>query len=383
MKILTNIRFLKVAGIEQTLLSFANFIQKDKAAKDIEFIGVNVEDNLQNNGRTVISKSRKKNLRLISISMPVPNIKKIAETSADIKDVEKTYEPLIKTYLSIILEEKPDLVLLNGTYYLPWCLYLAAKRAGIKTVIHYHGCLTKETEHFAEHERTIFHEMEKCFFSNDNKYIFPSQMAKDTVANEVFKKELKYFRILPNPIPLHFFNTVKKKKRGKRVGSVGRWAYIKNPQFIEKFALYNARQQIRNFTIHIITDIDAIARLPLRILNAAKVTKPMGNHKLSNFYSKMDLVICPSHFETYGNVAQEAVASGTPALISSRMGVAETFRHFGLDRWIVDFSTPARAAKTMESTLNETIDSALRAEMRQKMNPQRIHSLALEYLRCK
>jgi glycosyltransferase involved in cell wall biosynthesis len=109
----------------------------------------------------------------------------------------------------------------------------------------------------------------------------------------------------------------------------------------------------------------------------------MGNHKLSNFYSKMDLVICPSHFETYGNVAQEAVASGTPALISSRMGVAETFRRFGLDRWIVDFSTPARAAKTMESTLNETIDSALRAEMRQKMNPQRIHSLALEYLRCK
>ncbi len=381
MKILTNIRFLKVAGIAQTLLSFADFIQKDKAAKDVEFVGVNIEDDLKNDERVTISKSRKNNLWLVSVSMSVPNIKEAVERSADIKDVEKIYEPLIKAYLSIILEERPDLVLLNGTYYLPWCLYLAAKRAGVRTVIHYHGCLTKETQHFAEHERTIFHEMEKCFFSNDNKYIFPSQMAKDTVAGEVFKKELKHFCILPNPIPLHFFNTTKRKKKSKRIGSVGRWTYVKNPQFIEKFALYNARQ-IKNFTIHIITDVSATARLPLRILDIVKVAKPMSNHKLSNFYSKMDIIICPSHFETYGNVAQEAVATGTPALISPGMGVAETFRRFGLDRWIIDFSTPARAAKAMENVLSETVDPDLRMEMRQKMNPRRIHSLMLEYLRC-
>lgn len=365
MKILTNIRFLKVAGIAQTLLSFANFIQKDKAAKDVEFIGINIESNFKNDERVVISKSRKNNLRLVLVSMPIPNIKKAVERSADIEDVEKIYEPLIKVYLSIILEERPDLVLLNGTYYLPWCLYLAAKRAGVRTAIHYHGCLTKETQHFAERERTIFHEMEKCFFSNDNKYIFPSQMAKDTVVGEVFKKELKYFRILPNPIPLHFFNAIKRKNKSKRIGSVGRWTYIKNPQFIEKFALYNARQ-IKNFTIHIVTDVAAIARLPLRILDIVKVTKPMGNHRLSNFYSKMNLIICPSHFETYGNVAQEAVASGTPALISSKMGVAETFRRFGLGRWIIDFSTPACAARAMEKALSDTVDPVLRMEMREK-----------------
>ncbi|MCU0653675.1 MAG: glycosyltransferase family 4 protein [Candidatus Pacebacteria bacterium] len=380
MKILTNIRFLKVAGIAQTLLSFADFIQKDKKAKDVKFIGVNVEDNLQNGGQAIISKSQEKNFRLISVSMPVPNIKVTVERSANIKDVEKTYEPLIKTYLSIILKEKPDLVLLNGTYYLPWCLYLAAKRAGVKTAVHYHGCLTKETEHFVEHQRIIFHEMEKMFFSDDNKYIFPSQMAKDTVTGEVFKKEIKHFRILPNPIPLHFFNAVKGKRKSKRIGSVGRWTYVKNPHFVEKFALYNARQ-IKNFTIHIVTDIGAIARLPLRILDIVKVTKPMDNHKLPDFYSKMDLIICPSHFETYGNVAQEAVASGTPALITPTMGVAETFRHFGLDRWIIDFSSPARVAKAMEKTLNETIDPVLRMEMQREMNPQRIHGLALEYLK--
>lgn len=95
----------------------------------------------------------------------------------------------------------------------------------------------------------------------------------------------------------------------------------------------------------------------------------------------MDLIICPSHFETYGNVAQEAVASGTPALITPTMGVAETFRHFGLDRWIIDFSSPARVAKAMENALSETITPALRMEMRQEMNPQRIHSLLLDYIK--
>jgi len=64
MKILTNIRFLKVAGIAQTLFSFADFIQKDKAAKDIKLIGVNVENNLKNNGQAIILKNREKTSRL-------------------------------------------------------------------------------------------------------------------------------------------------------------------------------------------------------------------------------------------------------------------------------------------------------------------------------
>jgi len=75
MKILTNIRFLKVAGIAQTLLSFADFIQKDKTAKNIQFIGVNVENSIKNGEQVLISKSREKNFRLVSISMLLPDIK--------------------------------------------------------------------------------------------------------------------------------------------------------------------------------------------------------------------------------------------------------------------------------------------------------------------
>lgn len=379
MKILTNIRFLKVAGIAQTLLSFVDFIKKDEMAKDVEFIGINIKDTPVNHKKPRISVSQKANFKLISVSMAVPNIKETVDAAGNIKDVEKSYEPVINEYLKIILEEKPDLVLLNGTYYLPWCLYIAAKKAGIKTAIHYHGCLTKETEHLGDKQRTIFREMERTFYSNSNSYIFPSQIAVDTVNREVFDKRIKHFCILPNPIPLHFFDVVKNKKKFNRIGSVGRWTHIKNPYFIEKFALYNARR-IKNFTIHVITDIGAIARIPAHILNALKIVKPMDNIKLPGFYAKMDLIVCPSYFETYGNVAQEAIASGTPALITSTMGVAETYRHFGLDKWIIDFSSPARTIKAIETALTETVDEALRVNMRKEMNPQRMHGLLLDYL---
>jgi len=128
--------------------------------------------------------------------MSVPNIKEAVERSADIKDVEKIYEPLIKAYLSIILEERPDLVLLNGTYYLPWCLYLAAKRAGVRTVIHYHGCLTKETQHFAEHERTIFHEMENVFFQMTTNIFFRRRWPKIRLPVK-YSKRTQIFCVLP------------------------------------------------------------------------------------------------------------------------------------------------------------------------------------------
>jgi len=70
-----------------------------------------------------------------------------------------------------------------------------------------------------------------------------------------------------------------------------------------------------------------------------------------------------------------------PALINPNMGVAETFRHFGLDKWIIDFSSPAKAAKAIEIAVNENVDSALRMDMQRELNPEKIHGLLLEYIR--
>ena len=74
-------------------------------------------------------------------------------------------------------------------------------------------------------------------------------------------------------------------------------------------------------------------------LSYIKLYDPMSSRKLAKFYEKMGIIISPSLFETYGNVAQESIASGTPALISSNMGVSETFRDLGLSDYIVNFKS--------------------------------------------
>jgi len=106
----------------------------------------------------------------------------------------------------------------------------------------------------------------------------------------------------------------------------------------------------------------------------------MESTRLARFYSKMDVVICPSRFETYGNVAQEAVACGTPALISKNMGVAETFKKFGIDRWITDFSSPAGVLHAIEAAAADEVGIGLRQELKNELNPDRIHGMLLNYV---
>ncbi len=58
---------------------------------------------------------------------------------------------------------------------------------------------------------------------------------------------------------------------------------------------------------------------------------------LKRFYVTQGLVICPSIFETFGNVAMEAACLGIPVLVSEKMGCAEILRQVGLSNMVVNF----------------------------------------------
>ncbi len=290
--------------------------------------------------------------------------------------------PLIEAYEKIIKKEKPDVVLVNGTYYLPWCLYQAAKRQKIRTVLHYHGSLVKETENWDPKSKEIFRQMESSFDAKGIFYIFPSAFAKQSVEADIFGHTIKNVAVLPNPIPLHFFDAPqrKSKKRGK-VGIVGRWARVKNPQFVERFAKYNARNG-SSFSIESVSDIRKNSAHYKKMKDIVKFRHPIENEKLPSFYNKMDVILSPSHFETYGNVAQEAIASGTPALVSANMGVVETFKKFGLENWIVEFNSAAKVYKKISEVAGQTVSSETREEMRASLNPEIIHKQLLDTLRA-
>lgn len=195
MKILTNIQTSPLGGIGQTFSNLINSLNKNNPSK-IKITGVEIttEPNCPQNG--IINKPKTSSiLKLISVKQDFPYFGDVIKTVRNVDEIRETYSQLIDIYVSIIKRENPTLILINGTYFVPWCMFQAANQQGIPTILHYHGILTKECSH-----------MEKTFDNDHFYYIFPSELAKNTVENEVFGHKISRSAIIRNAIPQHFFN---------------------------------------------------------------------------------------------------------------------------------------------------------------------------------
>ena len=373
MKILTNIRFAQTAGISQVLVSFVKFIGKNKKSS-VSIVGVNITSNKKTES---YRKIKKKNVNIISICFKkIPDIGKVIKKEKNLDGIAKKYHRVISAYRKAIREEKPDIVLINGTYYMPWCLFLAAKIEGVSAVLHYHGVLTKETQGWKKRERNMFKKMEKSFDKKEVFYIFPSKITKNVVEKEVFGHKIKKYAVLPNPVPLHFFDKKLNPPAGggnKNIGIVSRWAKIKNVEFIFKLIDHNEKNG-EKFDINLITDIPKTSLKLKKILKKIKIHKPRNNKKLADFYNKMDVVISPSHFETYGNVAKEAIASGTPAIVNNTMGVGETFKKLGLKNFIISFDSIEEVYAKIENTIGKNVEEKIRTKIKNSYSPNKIFS---------
>jgi glycosyltransferase involved in cell wall biosynthesis len=85
----------------------------------------------------------------------------------------------------------------------------------------------------------------------------------------------------------------------------------------------------------------------LRIGHRVIFTGFLGGDQLRSAYQMADVFVMPSVSEPYGLVALEAIASGTPTIISKQSGVAETIQHvFKLDFWDTN-----KMASTIEQAL--------------------------------
>lgn len=375
MKILTNVKDSKVSGISQALNSFLGFVENRKK-KNTRIVGVDVSD-----GRSGRTKTRDGRFSLISAGLEMPQIGRAVLGSQDLDELKQVYRGAIEQYKLAIKEEKPDVVLINGTYYLPWCLYLASQEIGAKAVLHYHGSITKETEHWQAKPRQMFREMEKSFDSKDLFYIFPSELTKQVVENEVFGHAVKKYSILPNAVPLHFFEQ-KANRCKKNIGIICRWAKVKNTDFFHRLAEYNQEKGARHI-INVITDLKPSA-LPRRALGKlVKFRRPMDSDKMGGFYSRMGIVLSPSFFETYGNVPQEAIASGVPALVSANMGVAETFKQLGLAEFITDFTSLPQAYEKIKDISGQSVSQEIREKMKELLSPDIIHGRMMNILESK
>jgi len=363
-KVLTGIRVAQSSGIAQVAFSFLDFIEAGK--KNINIVAVDITNGKKESCRKNVSKKTS----VISIKTKLPNIGKIVNESKNLKQVQEKYEKIINLYQKAIIEEKPDLILINGTYFMPWCLLIASERENVPAVLHYHGVLSKEVQNWKKLKRKIFLEMERCFDKKDLFYIFPSKITKSTVEKEVFCHKIKNCSILANPVSEHFF-TDKIRRKNKNIGIVSRWTGIKNVNFCKELAEYNHKNGSK-FVVNVITDLNVKHEEYIKLSKIVRFHKQKSNKKLASFYRNMGVVISPSHFETYGNVAKESIASGTPAMVSSNMGVSETFDNLGLNRWIINFDSVKSVYNKIESVMGESVHIDVKNKMKELYMPHTI-----------
>jgi len=291
-------------------------------------------------------------------------------------NIRKKWNILIETTKNILRLEAPDILLANGTYNTPWILAQAAKELGIPIVLRYAGVLQKEIDHknFFIKKRLLVYE--KWLASTAAAVIFPSEICKKTVEKEILGYSAKQSIIIPNPAV-----AVKNKTR-RNTGrfvlvAIGRWTPIKNFQAfiaLHKELLHSGWQ---HRAIMITSHWDEKFGIPETI----ERKEPMSQDCLFKFYRFVNLLVVTSHFETFCNVAAEAVVNGTPILVSKNVGFSEILIKAGLKRMVIDsFDNPVQVAKTVKRLAKIKLTAKEIKKVASLVDPQIIHERILGVL---
>ena len=82
--------------------------------------------------------------------------------------------------------------------------------------------------------------------------------------------------------------------------------------------------------------------------------------ELPKYYSAADVFVMPSYYETFGLVALEAMACGTPIVASGAAGGPKSFIEEGTTGYLIPWPSPDQYAERLEQLLG---DSALRSRI--------------------
>jgi len=141
-----------------------------------------------------------------------------------------------------------------------------------------------------------------------------------------------------------------------RLGYIGRLTAEKNVRFLARIeqALFAAGKT--NFRIVIVGEGSERAWLAEH-MQQAELPGVLRGNALSRAYANLDLFVFPSHTDAFGNVVQEAMASGVPAVVTSDGG----------PKFVIEDGITGFAAATDEEFISRVINLMEDAQLRQRM----------------
>lgn len=350
MKVALNITREPLAGITSTTVSLLDCLH----GSNISFVGIELNARRAFKAPIVYRHLSPEWFSHHVLSMCDFPIQRIVKKSATLTEVERHFKVIIDQIRMIVREEKPDVILIQGTYFMPWLISIAAKKEGVPIVLWYAGVLTKEVDYMTPHFKKIYHAMEKSILARAGSIIFPSAVCKSAVLEEVSRvKSVRRGVVIPNPIAPQFTRTAKTELPVQnRIAFVGRHSPIKNVQ--EFCALH--KKLLKEGWEHTATIVSNMPKSEkAKIPKTIRVIPGMSSEELMTFYSTQGLIVSPSHFETFGNVPIEAACVGIPVLVNANMGCAEVLRASGLGQMVIDFADRELAAKRIQELCGQHI----------------------------
>lgn len=252
-------------------------------------------------------------------------------------DEDLAYDPLFQRHtnrvLRQIIEFKPDVIHITGVNdvsiigaYLAWKLQMpllgswhtnvhefAASR--IKSMLRFlPGHTAENVAAFAEKQilrgAAYYYKMPKVILSPNQELV-----------EDLGRRTNRESRLMGRGVDSDYFNPSKRTAKDEvfRLGFVGRLRAEKNVRLLESVekAFIDAGHQDYEFLIV----GEGTERESLeQCMTKAVFTGFLEGEPLAEAYANMDVFVFPSETDAFGNVAQEAIASGVPAIVSDKGG---------------------------------------------------------------
>ena len=141
------------------------------------------------------------------------------------------------------------------------------------------------------------------------------------LVSELARRTGRASRLMGRGVDAEYFSPLKRTVNDGifRLGFVGRLRAEKNVRLLVDVEKAFIDAGITNFEFLVVGEGSERAFLEENMKNAV-FTGFLDGEKLAEAYANMDLFIFPSETDAFGNVAQEANASGVPAIVSSKGG---------------------------------------------------------------
>ena len=192
----------------------------------------------------------------------------------------------------------------------------------------------------------------RAVVKNSTQIIFPSELCRKTVEELVVKHRIKNGYVIPNPVASIFTDpSAVDASIERRIAAVGRYTRVKN--FNKFFELHLELQKRKwRHTASFVTNPNAdLKTMPKTI----ELLPSMTAEGLKKFYLSQGLIVCPSTFETFGNVPMEAACLGIPVLVSNTMGCAEVLKKVGLANMVISFDDMGKVADRAQELCGQSI----------------------------